>query len=186
MRHRCRLCMMLLWVPYGKLPLQGEDARGCIFFKFDRDLTVLLINHTLEIQVDVFESPERSSSFKFTDIYKKIIAIACWKYQHTMLNPLSVKLSEIFTHLKLCLATAIHNFKWVKIYHSCLIWDQTSAWLTSSVRGPSLSVGLKTFVFKWSGNSQLRHWLIQSEINPLVSIPNNIPNKTDYTHYSSD
>ena len=29
-------------------------------------------------------------------------------------------------HLKLCLATAIHNFKWVKITHDiCLIWDQT-------------------------------------------------------------
>ena len=25
----------------------------------------------------------------------------------------------IFTHLKLCLATAIHNFKWVKITHIC-------------------------------------------------------------------
>ena len=30
----------------------------------------------------------------------------------------------IFTHLKLCLATAIHNFKWVKISHICLILDQ--------------------------------------------------------------
>ena len=28
-----------------------------------------------------------------------------------------------FTHLKLCLATAIHNFKWVKWGHICLIWD---------------------------------------------------------------
>ena len=31
----------------------------------------------------------------------------------------------IFTHLKLCLATAIHDSKWVKIAHICLIWDQT-------------------------------------------------------------
>ena len=29
-----------------------------------------------------------------------------------------------FTHLKLCFATATHNFKWVKISHICLIWDQ--------------------------------------------------------------
>ena len=33
----------------------------------------------------------------------------------------------IFTNLKLCLATASHNFKWVKIAHICLIWDQTLA-----------------------------------------------------------
>ena len=32
-----------------------------------------------------------------------------------------------FTHLKLCLATATHNFKWVKITDICLNWDQTFA-----------------------------------------------------------
>ena len=31
------------------------------------------------------------------------------------------KFIEIFTHLKLCLATAIHNFNWVKITHICLV-----------------------------------------------------------------
>ena len=31
----------------------------------------------------------------------------------------------IFTHLKLCLATATHNFKWVKITQIGLVWDQT-------------------------------------------------------------
>ena len=31
----------------------------------------------------------------------------------------------IFNHLRLCLATAIHNLKWLKITHICLIWDQT-------------------------------------------------------------
>ena len=36
-------------------------------------------------------------------------------------------LIEIFTHLKLCLATATHNFKWVKIINICLIWDKTFA-----------------------------------------------------------
>ena len=34
---------------------------------------------------------------------------------------------KIFTHLKLCVATATHNFKWVKIIHICLIWDLTFA-----------------------------------------------------------
>ena len=29
----------------------------------------------------------------------------------------------MLTHLKLCLATTIHNFKLVKITHVCLIWD---------------------------------------------------------------
>ena len=32
----------------------------------------------------------------------------------------------IFTNLKLCLATATHSFKWVKIAHICLIWDETA------------------------------------------------------------
>ena len=33
----------------------------------------------------------------------------------------------MFTHLKLCLATAIHNFKWLKIIDIGLICDQTFA-----------------------------------------------------------
>ena len=43
---------------------------------------------------------------------------------HGVINPLTTKLFNsiglIFTHLKLCLADAIHNFKWVKIKH---IWQ---------------------------------------------------------------
>ena len=31
---------------------------------------------------------------------------------------------DIFSHLKLCLATATHNFKWLKITHICLICAQ--------------------------------------------------------------
>ena len=33
----------------------------------------------------------------------------------------------IFTHLKMCLITMSHNFKWVKISPICLIRDQTLA-----------------------------------------------------------
>ena len=41
-------------------------------------------------------------------------------------------LSKIFTHLKLCVATATHNFKWVKkINQICLIWDQNTCKLWS-------------------------------------------------------
>ena len=39
--------------------------------------------------------------------------------------PFAHYLISIFTHLKLCLASATHNFKWVKITHVCLIWDIT-------------------------------------------------------------
>ena len=35
------------------------------------------------------------------------------------INPLSPVLIEIFIHLKLCLATATHNFKWMKITLMC-------------------------------------------------------------------
>ena len=43
-----------------------------------------------------------------------------------MSNPYPAKLNFFFfIHLKLCLATGIHNFKWVKITHICLIWDDT-------------------------------------------------------------
>ena len=31
-------------------------------------------------------------------------------------------------NLRLCLATAIRNLKWLKITHICLIWDQTCAY----------------------------------------------------------
>ena len=34
-------------------------------------------------------------------------------------------LIKIFNHLKFCLATAIHNLKWLKMTHICFIWDQT-------------------------------------------------------------
>ena len=34
-------------------------------------------------------------------------------------------LIEIFTQLKLCLATTTQNFNWVKITHICLILNQT-------------------------------------------------------------
>ena len=37
----------------------------------------------------------------------------------------SYLLTWIVNHLRLCLATAIHNLKWVKITHICLIWDKT-------------------------------------------------------------
>ena len=30
---------------------------------------------------------------------------------------------KLFTHLKLCLAPATHNFKWVKINHICVYRD---------------------------------------------------------------
>ena len=32
-----------------------------------------------------------------------------------------------FTHMKLCLATTIHNFMWVEITYICLIWVQILA-----------------------------------------------------------
>ena len=31
---------------------------------------------------------------------------------------------DIFNHLRLCLATVIHNLKWLKFMNICLIWDQ--------------------------------------------------------------
>ena len=41
-------------------------------------------------------------------------------------NPYPDKLKK-YSHLKLCLATAIHSFKWLKITDICLIWHQTFA-----------------------------------------------------------
>ena len=32
----------------------------------------------------------------------------------------------ILTHLMLCLATATHNIKWVKITHICRMWIKTN------------------------------------------------------------
>ena len=41
-----------------------------------------------------------------------IIIIICFTFNALIFIPLTAKL---FTHLKLCLADAIHNFKWLKI-----------------------------------------------------------------------
>ena len=38
------------------------------------------------------------------------------------------RIISILTHLKLCLATATHNFKWMQITHYSLIWNQTFAY----------------------------------------------------------
>ena len=47
----------------------------------------------------------------------------------TCLTPRSLDCSIwIFSHLKLCLATAIHNFKWLKMYAICGIEVQTYNW----------------------------------------------------------
>ena len=40
----------------------------------------------------------------------------------------------MFTHLKLCLATASHNFKWMKITDNCLTYDQAIANLDVQTR----------------------------------------------------
>ena len=50
------------------------------------------------------------------------IIVVIWASRVTLMCYIDIL---IFTHLKLCLATAIHNFKWVKITHICLIRDQT-------------------------------------------------------------
>ena len=42
-----------------------------------------------------------------------------------LLSPHPIKLIYLnLTHLKLCLATTTHNFKWVKITRVYLTWDQ--------------------------------------------------------------
>ena len=53
----------------------------------------------------------------------------------------------IFVHLKLCLATATHNFKWLKITHICLIWHKIffKSWCLNSNLFPNNSflIGLQ-------------------------------------------
>ena len=56
-----------------------------------------------------------SSSTKIWCIYIDMID-SQWETIIIMLNAYSAKLNS-FTRLKLCLATAIHNFKWVKTTH---------------------------------------------------------------------
>ena len=54
----------------------------------------------------------------FTMIYqveKTALALLILKYFSVLRVKTPTYLIEIFTHLKLCLADAIHNFKWVKI-----------------------------------------------------------------------
>ena len=46
--------------------------------------------------------------------------------RYVKLNILSLSYFILLTtHLELSLATATHNFKWVKITHICFMWDQT-------------------------------------------------------------
>ena len=70
------------------------------------------------------------------------------------INPLTARLSDlIFTHLKLCLADGIHNFKWAKKFLICWIcgkvflnhFDQSQI-LHSNVLFKVLKKGLKTII----------------------------------------
>ena len=53
--------------------------------------------------------------------------LSCWQNHlrrwHSI-NPWSSSI-QLSTHLKMCLATAIHNFKRVKIIHNFVFWKQT-------------------------------------------------------------
>ena len=54
----------------------------------------------------------------------------CYYWNPMHINPLLYRLSYLFkisAHLKLCTATTTQNFKWVKIIHICLIWEETFA-----------------------------------------------------------
>ena len=58
---------------------------------------------------------------------------------------------QFFIHLKLCLANATHNFKWLKITHICLIWAQIFA-----------NLDVQTHIFFpikviWSTNKQIKN-----------------------------
>ena len=56
----------------------------------------------------------------------------------------------ISTHLKLCLVTAVHNFKWVKKTHICLIWEQLFAnhdvWTVFSFSRPVIQAVNKIYL----------------------------------------
>ena len=52
--------------------------------------------------------------------------VSMGKFQGIFIQP--IKLWNLISiHLKLCLATTSHKFKWVKITHILLILDQTFA-----------------------------------------------------------
>ena len=58
--------------------------------------------------------------------------ISTRQHKCRLINPLTYNYSiRIFTHLKLCLADAIHNFKWMKIIQ---IW-QNGGQLFSNLAG---------------------------------------------------
>ena len=58
---------------------------------------------------------------------------------------------KIFNHLRLCLATAIYNLKWLKITHIYLIWDKT----------------FKILMFKQQFHFQYQwfYWLIKQQLS---------------------
>ena len=68
--------------------------------------------------------------------YNKFITKRERKMHFTLFRALSR--ITFFTHMKLCLATATLNFKWVKITHICLVGDETFLIIIIDLNGDNI------------------------------------------------
>ena len=96
------------------------------------------LSHSSEMRNDASMHPEglkvsQHLGFLESKCQESISTLSSPSTNTVEFNPLTAKLSIwFFTHLKLCLADAIHNFKWVKIiqiwHNGCQLISNIADW----------------------------------------------------------
>ena len=87
----------------------------------------------------------------------------------------------VFTLLKLCLATAIHNFKWLKTSHFCLIWKKT---VTIPTELTSISSQTIYIIFDKKMFTKSRDQRVEMHVRAWYGLPP--PTRTVDVRWSAD
>ena len=96
--------------------------------------------HPWEPKCPIYQSDERNiipSGCRYRDPQPQVVEnypylfnlksniYKCWCLNSHFIPIIGDLIKKKFNHLRLWLNTAIHNLKWLKVIHICLIWDQT-------------------------------------------------------------
>ena len=107
------------------IPVQGMTKLNNLHF-----LPLEVVSRYRDPQLQVSEN----YPYLFNLAKPLVCVLASLRHIKTLPVQAMTKLKKKFTHSKLCLATANHNFKGVKITHFCLVWPNYSIWISTNLK----------------------------------------------------